>query len=72
MLGAMKLFGRRWDVDVELEVGSDGSAGPCYFCGGAVVDGSDFAIMVVERINPKGEPTHAACHGACVERAHRL
>jgi hypothetical protein len=26
-------------------------------------------VLVVERINPEGDPIHAVCHGACAEHA---
>jgi hypothetical protein len=70
----MKLLGRRvrrvrHKDQVTVKVRRDGTAGPCYFCGAAVVRGSDFAVFIVERINPEGDPIHAVCHGACAERA---
>jgi hypothetical protein len=55
-----------------VEFGGDGAAGPCYFCGAEVTRGSDFALLMVERIDPKGDPIHAVCHGACAERARRI
>ncbi|HEY8409304.1 MAG TPA: hypothetical protein VIK66_15095 [Gaiellaceae bacterium] len=58
----------RW----ELKVQPDGTVGECYFCGVSVKRGEDFAVMVVERVEPKGEPIHAVCHGTCAERAKGL
>ena len=55
----------RW----ELKVQPDGTVGDCYFCGGGVRRTEDFAVLVVERVEPKGDPIHAVCHGACAERA---
>jgi hypothetical protein len=70
MLRAMKVFGRRIDADsVTVERDSDGTFGPCYFCGATVSPSSDFAILIVERVDPEGEPIHAACHGSCAEHA---
>jgi hypothetical protein len=69
----MKLFGRQIGVDsMTLELGSDGSAGPCYFCGASVVQGSDLAILYVDRLDPKGDPIQAVCHGSCAEQARHL
>ena len=68
----MKLFGKRVDRRedaFELKVEPDGTAGTCYFCGASVMPTEDFAVLMVERIEPKGEPIHAVCHGACAERA---
>ena len=69
----MKLFGRTVEVEeVELERGADGSFGPCYFCAAPVTEGSDLAVLLVERLDPKGDPIKAVCHGACAERARRI
>ena len=53
----------------ELKVQPDGTLGACYFCGAGVRRGEDFAVLVVERVEPKGDPIHAVCHGACADRA---
>jgi hypothetical protein len=67
-------IGRRAQVtdNWELVLQPDGSFGACYFCGATVRRGEDFAVLAVERIEPRGEPIHAACHGACAERARRI
>jgi hypothetical protein len=53
----------------ELQMQPDGTVGECYFCGAGVRRGEDFAVFVVERVEPKGEPIRAVCHGACADRA---
>jgi hypothetical protein len=58
----------RW----ELKVQPDGTVGECYFCAAPVKRGEDFAVMVVERVEPKGDPIHAVCHGQCVDEASRV
>ena len=74
MLRAMKLFGKaRIETDtVTLEPGSDGALGCCYFCGAPVDPGLDVAVLIVERLDPKGDPIRAACHGNCAARARRI
>jgi len=88
MLRAMKLFGRRATTPlpdrpvpgvmyefkgrVGFTLEADGSYGRCYFCAAPVRRESDFAHLIVSRVNPKGDPTHAICHGTCAERARRI
>jgi hypothetical protein len=55
----------------ELKAQPDGTLGQCYFCSAGVRLGEDSAVLMVEPV-PKGDPIHAVCHGACVERAKSL
>jgi len=68
----VKLFGLRIKAESNAMVvrsGPDGIFDPCYFCGGTVTRGSDCAALMVERIDPKGDPIHAVCRGSCAESA---
>jgi hypothetical protein len=56
----------------ELTMQPDGTLGECYFCGSGVRRGEDFAVLVVERVEPKGDPIRAVCHGDCADRARGL
>jgi len=82
MLRAMKLFGKPHvkgegvEFEIKARVGfsleADGSYGRCYFCAAPVTPESDFAFLMVRRVNPKSDPMLAVCHGACAERARRI
>ena len=57
---------------VTFTLEADGSYGPCYLCAAPVTPESDFAYLIISRVNPKGDPIHAVCHGSCAERARRI